>query len=150
MVPEPPRWVVPIMRCRLRGRPGSRRRLLGLTAVTVAATFLTGCATLQQPEVEQVATAFATGDAATRCALLAPATLAALQTSAGAPCGEAVASAAPAGGQVVHTEVWGDDAQVHLADDTLFLIRTSAGWRVSAAGCTPDGDAPYQCRVEGP
>jgi hypothetical protein len=51
---------------------------------------------------------------------------------------------------VVESSVWGDEAQVRLSDDTLFLTHTSAGWKVVAAGCTPNGDLPYECRLEGP
>jgi hypothetical protein len=35
-----------------------------------------------------------------------------------------------------------------LTGDTLFLTRTAAGWKVAAAGCTPQGEAPYLCRLE--
>jgi hypothetical protein len=65
------------------------------------------------------------------------------------PCVAAV-PASPPGGQVLETAVWGDDAQVRLSGDTLFLTRTGAGWKVVAAGCTPNGDLPYVCRLEGP
>ena len=46
--------------------------------------------------------------------------------------------------------MWGGTAQVRTSADTLFLTRTGQGWRIAAAGCTPQGEAPYQCRVEGP
>ena len=55
----------------------------------------------------------------------------------------------PDPGAVQRVEVWGDTAQVHLAGDTVFLLRFPDGWRVSAAGCTPRGDAPYRCEVRG-
>lgn len=109
-----------------------------------------GCATLDQPEVERVATAFATGDPATRCTLLAPATLAAVEHHALMPCTEAVRLLGTSAGEVVGASVFGDAAQVRLSGDTLFLTRTGAGWRVSAAGCQRNGDAPYICRLEGP
>ena len=128
----------------------SRGRLLGLTALGASAALLTGCAGLQQPDVEHVALAFATGDASTRCELLSAATLSALEAHQSAACGQAIGRLAPSGNRVVHTEVWGDQAQVQLADDTIFLTRTQAGWRVAAAGCRPNGEAPYLCRVEGP
>ena len=111
---------------------------------------LAGCAGMQRPEVERVAADFATGDPATRCALLAPAALAALENDEATACTEAVADLVPRGGDVQQVEVWGDEAQVRTADDTLFLTRTGAGWKVIAAGCTPAGDAPYNCRLEGP
>jgi hypothetical protein len=45
-------------------------------------------------------------------------------------------------------QVWGGGAQVRLSGDTLFLAETHAGWRVTAAACKPNGDAPYDCQVE--
>ncbi|WP_113704956.1 hypothetical protein [Nonomuraea lactucae] len=52
------------------------------------------------------------------------------------------------GGRVTGVEVWGDEAQVRMAGDTVFLHRYSYGWRVKAAGCEPRGDLPYDCEVE--
>lgn len=115
-----------------------------------AVAVLVGCAGMEQPEVERVATDFATGTPAVRCALLAPAALAALESAASAPCADAVGRLAPAGGQVQHTEVWADEAQVRMTGDTLFLTHTGGGWKVIAAGCTSNGDMPYECRLEGP
>ena len=123
-----------------------RASLAGAAACVV----LAGCSAMQRPDVERVATDFATGDAATRCSLLAPATLAAVEDDESTACAAAVTELAPPGGAVQHTEVWGDEAQVRLAGDTLFLTRMASGWKVSAAGCTPAADAPYSCRVEGP
>jgi hypothetical protein len=120
-----------------------RTFILGATVAMLA-----GCAATERPDVERVATDFATGDPTARCALLAPATVAALERDG--PCAAEVGASAPSGAQVVETAVWGDEAQVRLSGDTLFLIRTSAGWKVVAAGCTPNGDLPYECRLEGP
>ncbi|NRQ32856.1 hypothetical protein HII36_13540 [Nonomuraea sp. NN258] len=52
------------------------------------------------------------------------------------------------GGRVTEVSVWGEDAQVRLAGDTLFLHRYSDGWRVKAAGCEPVRDMPYECEVD--
>lgn len=52
------------------------------------------------------------------------------------------------GGKVTSVSVWGDDAQVRLAGDTLFLHRFNDGWRIRAAGCEPVRDLPYDCEVE--
>lgn len=124
---------------------GFRALVLGCGSVLVA-----GCAAMQQPDVEQVVAAFATGDPATRCALLAPDTLAAVERSTSTSCRRVVAGLAPSGGRVLRTSVWGDAAQVQTAEDTLFLTRTSGGWKITAAGCAPNGDAPYICTVDGP
>lgn len=52
------------------------------------------------------------------------------------------------GGAVTEVSVWGDEAQVRLTGDTLFLRHYSDGWRVKAAGCEPVRDLPYECEVE--
>ncbi|MGP3956926.1 hypothetical protein ACTWPT_13070 [Nonomuraea sp. 3N208] len=52
------------------------------------------------------------------------------------------------GGVVTSVSVWGDEAQVRLAGDTIFLHRYSNGWRVRAAGCEPVPDLPYDCEVD--
>jgi len=136
---------------RSAGKPVSAalRLCCGGVVVAVAAVLAGGCASAQQPDVERVARAFAQSGAADRCALLAPATVAALEHDEAAPCGDALAQLAlPDGGEIVSSVVWGDNAQVRLREDTLFLTNTSAGWKVGAAGCTPHGEAPYLCLLE--
>jgi hypothetical protein len=32
----------------------------------------------------------------------------------------------------------------------VFLQQSSTGWKVTAAGCTVRGEAPYDCELEGP
>jgi hypothetical protein len=135
---------------------GAARRLVtaaswraGLVLTAVAAAMATaGCAGLQQPEVERVAAAFTESGAVQGCALLAPATLAALEHDESAPCAQALGQLDLPGGQLVSSAVWGENAQVRLTGDTLFLTRTAAGWKVAAAGCTPRGEAPYLCRLQ--
>jgi hypothetical protein len=119
-----------------------------VVAVAISAMATTGCAGLQQPEVERVAAAFTESGAVDRCALLAPATVAALEHDESAPCAEALEQLDLSGGQLVSSAVWGENAQVRLTGDTLFLTRTDTGWKVAAAGCTPHGEAPYLCRLE--
>jgi hypothetical protein len=125
-------------------------RCLLCGAALTATALLAACSGLEQPEVEHVATAFATGDPSARCALLAPATAAAEAAADPGGCTAALGRLARSSGQVTGVSIWGDEAQVHLSDDTLFLTRTGNGWKVAAAGCRPNGDAPYECRVEGP
>ncbi|MGY1743971.1 hypothetical protein [Blastococcus sp. SYSU D00695] len=121
-------------------------------AVVAAAVGLSGCASAQEPDVGDVATAFADpdGDPAARCDLLVPATRAALESEEAAPCPDVVAGLSLPGGAVESVEVWGGDAQVRTTADTLFLTETGDGWRVTAAGCRPRGEEPYDCEVEGP
>jgi hypothetical protein len=119
-------------------------------ALGLAALLLTGCASTQRPEVQRVATAFENtgGDPETRCDLLTPKTRAALEQNESQSCAEAIGQLQLDGGNVESVQVWGGDAQVRLSGDTLFLTETHAGWRVSAAACQPNGDAPYDCQVE--
>jgi hypothetical protein len=115
-----------------------------------AAVVLTGCSAGERPEVEDVARTFEdpAADPGTRCDLLAPKTLAALEKEA--PCTDAIEQLPLQGGEVMGVEIWGGEAQVRLSGDTVFLTETSAGWRVVAAACEAQAEAPYDCEVEGP
>jgi hypothetical protein len=128
-----------------RSRVGVRTAVLA-----AAALLLAGCAGLEQPEVERIASTFAAADPSARCAVLAPATVAAVEAARSESCVQAMAQLSLPEGAVVSSTVWGDQAQVQLVGDTVFLTRTSTGWKVTAAGCRSRGDAPYNCRLEGP
>jgi hypothetical protein len=134
-------------------RSGARPRARALAVALVSAgMLLTGCSSMQQPEVEEVAATFEDPGAepGARCDLLAPATLAALENDESAPCPEVIEQVPLEGGEVQSVEIWGGNAQVRLAGDTLFLTETRAGWRVIAAACRSRGEAPYDCEVDGP
>jgi hypothetical protein len=128
------------------------RRRVALIALLSGAAVLTGCSSAQVPEVEQVATTFVdtAEDAEVRCDLLAPTTRTAFEQSESAPCSEAIGDLPLQGGGVESVEIWGGDAQVKVAGDTVFLAETSAGWRITAAACRPQAEAPYDCEVDGP
>ena len=115
---------------------------------------LAGCADRQRPAVEQTATAFlaavGAGDTRAGCALLAPATRDLLEYRDAQTCVAALTHLPLPTGSVLDATEWGGTAQVHTTTDTLFLTRTSQGWRIAAAGCQSRGDAPYACKVEGP
>jgi hypothetical protein len=90
-----------------------------------------------------------TSDPEAACALLAPRTRMDLEETRG-PCAQSLPQQdLPEGGRSREAEVYGKDAVVHLEKDTLFLARFDTGWRVTAAGCTPAGDQPYDCDVKG-
>jgi len=130
---------------------GIRRRVV-LAGAGVLSVVLTGCSAASEKDVAGVATAFEdpAGDPQERCDLLAPTTLAAFEADESAPCAAALVDVPLPGGEVTAVAVWGGEAQVALGSDTLFLSETSAGWRVTAAGCESRGEAPYDCEVEGP
>jgi hypothetical protein len=52
-------------------------------------------------------------------------------------------------GTVTRTEIYGRAAFVEFEHDAVFLAAAEGGWKVTAAGCTPNGDAPYTCEVGG-
>jgi hypothetical protein len=128
------------------------RTRCALLAGAGALALLSGCSSASDSDVSAVATAFEDSGhgAQARCDLLAPKTLQTLEADASAPCADAIGQVPLPGGEVSSVEVWGGDAQVRLGDDTVFLTETSTGWKVTAAGCEPRGDEPYDCEVEGP
>jgi hypothetical protein len=127
-----------------------RRQRRALATLGAAVVLLTGCGGVSDDEVSRLAEQFAGGDAATRCDLLAPDTLAALVEEETSPCEDAIGAVPLGSGHLMSVAVWGEEAQAKLSDDTLFLTHTSAGWRVMAAACRSQGpDKPYDCRLEG-
>ncbi|MEU4693874.1 hypothetical protein [Actinoplanes sp. NPDC023714] len=121
-----------------------------------AALLLAGCGSVGGREdaasavAELLLSATAARDGAQACAVLAPNTVAELEDAAGKPCAEAVLDEdLPEPGPVTGSSVYGQWAQVHVAGDTVFLGVFAGGWRVVAAGCTPRGEAPYDCSLQG-
>lgn len=93
----------------------------------------------------------AAGNHEAACRLLAPETSGQLEQDEGKACREALgAQELPTAGAVRTTEVYGRQAMLRLVGDTMFLSRFDGGWKVVAAGCTPQGEQqPYQCAVKG-
>ena len=95
-------------------------------------------------------TAVQNDDGTAACGALAPDTLAELEESAGQSCAEAILDEdLPQPGEVEQSRVYGQWAQVRLTGDTVFLGVFPGGWRVVAAGCTPRGERPYDCDLQG-
>ncbi|MFI9150984.1 hypothetical protein [Streptomyces sp. NPDC053367] len=131
------------------------RRWRWVALVAVAAG-LAGCATLGERETaaSRAAQRFAESvrreDGPRACAALAPETRQELEQSAESPCPEALLQEDLSyRGRVRSVQVYGQQAQVVLDGDTLFLSRFPTGWRVTAAGCEPRPQRPYQCQVKG-
>ena len=89
------------------------------------------------------------GEMPAACDLLAPPTRHELEQSEGEACAEALEKAdLPAADPAGDLDVYGDEAIAHLAGDVLFLTNVAGRWMVSAAGCTPQPDQPYECEVK--
>jgi hypothetical protein len=141
----------PFPASRARPEPAGGDRRIARAAI-VAATLVglcSGCGAGQrEADSRSVAAGFLAamgdGDTVAACALLADATREDLEYAEGKPCAPALASVDIAGGEVGEVSVWGDRAQAWTSTGTLFLVQLAAGWRVTAAGCTPSGDG-YDC-----
>lgn len=84
------------------------------------------------------------------CTVLAPSTRDELEQSAKRPCAQAIGEQdLPAAGPVRRVDVYGEQARVVLDHDTVFLAHFPTGWKVTAAGCTPRPQRPYQCEIKG-
>lgn len=129
------------------------RRGARAAALLLAAAALGGCApTASESGAGDAARAFAapSRDAALGCDLLAPRTRAAVEQQADRPCPAALGEAdLPVAGELREVSVYGRDAMARFEHDTLFLARFDEGWRVTAAGCTPVPDRPFDCLVAG-
>ena len=126
-----------------------------MVATVVAIAALSACSGQGTAETEAAGSAAsrfsstAGSDPASACTLLAPQTASELEKSSG-DCAKGLTDAdLPAGGRVQEVEVYGLDAIVRLSSDTVFLARFKDGWRVTAAGCKPQGEGPYDCDIKG-
>lgn len=53
-------------------------------------------------------------------------------------------------GEVRAVQVRGEGARAESGATVMFPHEFQAGWRITAAGCEGDGEAPYDCVVGGP
>lgn len=124
-----------------------------LPVLGLAGVLLSACGGSQDDAVQRAAErfhqAFAAHDGTATCALLAPRTRSSVAQSAGKPCAEAILEEQLAGsGDVDRVSVFGSEAQVRYADDSVFLSRYGEAWLVVATGCVPAGGDRYDCEVE--
>ncbi|MEU4557962.1 hypothetical protein AB0F72_06215 [Actinoplanes sp. NPDC023936] len=123
-----------------------------LILLPIGLLLLAGCGSVddRSAAAASVASSFlqavADRDGSAACGVLAPATA----EKIGEDCAEGVLSEPlPAPSPVTDSQVYGQRALVRLGNETIFLGMFPGGWRVVAAGCTPQGDRPYDCVVEG-
>lgn len=135
-------------------RPSLRfRRLLAVTPLLI---LLTSCASLGPDPLAaaDIAVAFHAAttddDGQAACRLLAPNTESELEDTTDESCDVAVLDQDLPDAEVVNkSQAFGRSAQVQMDGDVVFLAMFDGQWRVTAAGCTPDGEAPYDCVVKG-
>jgi hypothetical protein len=87
------------------------------------------------------------------CAQLSTNAVDTLESASGRSCAEAITTLKLPGSGTAHSTVYLDSARADIAGaqpgEAAFLDRTALGWRISAAGCTPKGDGPYDCQLDG-
>ncbi|MBF4573890.1 hypothetical protein ITJ64_15335 [Herbiconiux sp. VKM Ac-1786] len=91
----------------------------------------------------------AAGRGAEACALLVPAAEEEAAENGGRCETGVLALGLPESGAVLDRQASGRAAFVELEHDTVFLAVSGSEWRVRAAGCVEQGDAPFDCVLEG-
>jgi hypothetical protein len=132
----------------------SRRAAVGAVVLLAALTGCSGGGRGGPAEPVRTAEAFEAaidrGDGSAACDLLAPPTRDELEQSRSEECPTALQQEdLPSGGTAADVQVWGDQAIARMQGDVLFLTNVGGTWRVSAAGCDPQPDEPYECEVKG-
>lgn len=137
--------------CEKPPRAGVRRRYAAAAALGLVVGTTAGCSGVGEDRAEQAAADFyaalAESDGPAACELLAPATRTGLEQSSGSPCEEAILEEGlPAASQATRVAVYETAARVDSDADTAFLAEFPEGWKVVAAGCTPQApEHPYDC-----
>jgi hypothetical protein len=133
-------------------------RLVTVAAVcALACATAVGCGTGDRERdvaavVERFESALERGDGAAACAELTAAAATAAEQQEQAPCEEAILRLdLPRKAAARKSRVYLRSASVELAGGgAAFLDEGPAGWKISAAGCTPTSPAlPYDCELEG-
>lgn len=100
--------------------------------------------------MEDFGSSWGARDGASVCDLLSPEARSEVAEARGEPCPSGVLQERlPDPAAVSSVEVWGDEAQVRTATDTVFLAQFDTGWKVTAAGCSPRPGKPYDCVISG-
>jgi hypothetical protein len=129
-------------------------RPVAASTLLIVAVMASGCGAQTESAPRRLASDFAQAvaarNAAKACALLAPETRSELEQSAGEPCVRALGREdLPSPGRLRHFASFGTMAQATFARDVVFLTEFKSGWRVMAAGCTPQPERPYDCQLQG-
>ena len=138
MTMAPARWAVAV---------GAAVLVAGLTGCSQGGR---GTPTGPMHVVETFEAALKRGDAGAACDLLAPPTRKELEQSESEKCAKALPDQdIPPASSEADVDVFGDEAIARVSGDVLFLTNVGGTWMVSAAGCKPQPDQPYDCEVKG-
>ena len=137
--------------------PDVRRPAAVVAVCALACATAAGCGTGDRGRdaaavAERFSAALERDDGAAACAELTAAAASAVEQQEKAPCDEAILRLdLPRGAGAGKSRVYLRSASVELGKgDATFLDEGPAGWKVSAAGCTPTAAGrPYDCELEG-
>ena len=125
--------------------------------VLLAALLLAGCGQADdratvRATTERFLAAYDADDGAAACGVLSSDTRKTLEREESRPCPEAIGSVEVSGGAVTKVKVASTSAKVDLAGgESFFFSEQSAGWRITAVGCRPEGPStttPFDCELE--
>ena len=128
-------------------------RGLALIAIAMAA-LAAGCGTGSDKRkvrstVERFVSALDRREGRAACRRLSEEASSKLESEEKRPCPRAVLALGLSSSSVTKVEVFITSARADLADgEAAFLDKTPGGWKISAAGCKPRGDMPYDCELE--
>lgn len=129
------------------------RSLTAAAASLVILISLSGCSSGNDADAtraaERLHAGLRAGNGAAACDALSDEVQQELTESHGSCETAVIESGIPDTGQVVDVDVYGTAAQVRYDADVVFLGEFPDGWKVTAAGCAPQADAPYDCKVKG-
>jgi hypothetical protein len=129
-----------------------RRCAITLLAVCVGGSVLAGCGASDDPAAARARhfyAALAEDDGSGACADLAPEARLSLEQEEEKPCAEAVLDQdLPSVTGDPSVKVYGSMAQVAFGTETTFLSRFDDRWLLTAVGCAPVPESPYDCTIE--
>lgn len=122
--------------------------------VVLTAAVLAGCSSLSPDGTAagDAALAFSAAlndsDADRACDLLAQSTRTELESSTDASCDSAILDEdLPTADRTVEVAAYGRNARAILDGDVVFLTVEGGDWKVTAAGCEFQANAPYDCKL---
>jgi len=129
-------------------------RLWGVLAVAVLAGLAGGCGTdpssaHARRAVQTFYAALERHDGAGACEELSDDTRSSLETSEKKPCDQAVFSLGLSPSSIAAVHVYVTSAEATLTrGEAVFLDQTPQGWKISAIGCKPQHERPYDCELQ--
>ncbi|MFN2615724.1 MAG: hypothetical protein ABR581_01225 [Thermoleophilaceae bacterium] len=129
-------------------------RLLIAAGIALLAIAGAGCGTDNSSQaVRHTVQGFYAGlqrhDGAAACRELSDDARSSLESQEKKPCDQAVLSLGLSSSPIGPVQVYVTDARANLTGgEAVFLDQTPQGWKISAAGCKPKHEKPYDCELQ--